>query len=65
MAKTIAEKILSNHAGRELRAGDIAICDVDFCFGQDGGGDAVGGKSERGGGCIGCGHKLFGLFGCD
>ena len=36
MAKTIAEKILSNHAGRELRAGDIAICDVDFCFGQDG-----------------------------
>ena len=36
MAKTIAEKILSNHAGRDLRAGDIAICDVDFCFGQDG-----------------------------
>ena len=36
MGKTIAEKILSNHAGRELRAGDIAICDVDFCFGQDG-----------------------------
>lgn len=36
MAKTIAEKILSNHCGREVRAGDIAICDVDFCFGQDG-----------------------------
>ena len=36
MGKTIAEKILSNHAGKELRAGDIAICDVDFCFGQDG-----------------------------
>ena len=36
MGKTIAEKILSNHAGRDLRAGDIAICDVDFCFGQDG-----------------------------
>lgn len=36
MAKTIAEKILSNHAGKDLRAGDIAICDVDFCFGQDG-----------------------------
>ncbi|MBL7069551.1 MAG: hypothetical protein ISS34_06810, partial [Candidatus Omnitrophica bacterium] len=34
--KTIAEKILSNHAGRSLEAGDIAICDVDFCFGQDG-----------------------------
>ncbi len=36
MAKTIAEKILSNHANRELKALDIAICDVDFCFGQDG-----------------------------
>lgn len=36
MGKTIAEKILSNHSGRELRAGDIAVCDVDFCFGQDG-----------------------------
>ena len=36
MSRTIAEKILSNHAGRDLRAGDIAICDVDFCFGQDG-----------------------------
>lgn len=36
MGKTIAEKILSNHAGRELKSGDIAICDVDFCFGQDG-----------------------------
>lgn len=36
MGKTIAEKILSNHAGKPLRAGDIAVCDVDFCFGQDG-----------------------------
>lgn len=36
MAKTIAEKILSDHCGKEVRAGDIAICDVDFCFGQDG-----------------------------
>jgi 3-isopropylmalate/(R)-2-methylmalate dehydratase large subunit len=36
MGKTIAEKILSNHANRDLKAGDIAICDVDFCFGQDG-----------------------------
>ena len=36
MAQTITEKILSNHAGKELKAGDIAICDVDFCFGQDG-----------------------------
>lgn len=36
MAKTIAEKILSRHAGKDLRAGDFAICHVDFCFGQDG-----------------------------
>ena len=34
--KTIAEKILSRHAGKNLGAGDIGICKVDFCFGQDG-----------------------------
>lgn len=34
--KTIAEKILSRHAKRDVRAGDIAICSVDYCFGQDG-----------------------------
>jgi len=36
MGKTIAEKILSTHAGKDLKAGDVAICNVDFCFGQDG-----------------------------
>ena len=36
MSKTIAEKILSKHAQRNLRAGDFAICKVDFAFGQDG-----------------------------
>ncbi len=36
MEKTIAEKILSNHAGKDLKAGDFAICNVDFTFGQDG-----------------------------
>ncbi len=36
IAKTVAEKILSNHAGKELKAGDFAICKVDFSFGQDG-----------------------------
>ena len=36
MGQTIAEKILSNHCGKDVSAGDIAICDVDFCFGQDG-----------------------------
>jgi len=34
--KTIAEKILSAHAGKELKSGDFAICKVDFSFGQDG-----------------------------
>ncbi len=36
MGKTIAEKILSNHSGKDLSAGDFAVCDIDFCFGQDG-----------------------------
>ncbi|MBM3246862.1 MAG: 3-isopropylmalate dehydratase large subunit [Candidatus Omnitrophica bacterium] len=36
MAQTIAEKILSRHAGRDLKAGDFAVCDIDFTFGQDG-----------------------------
>ncbi|MDD5019509.1 MAG: 3-isopropylmalate dehydratase large subunit [Candidatus Omnitrophica bacterium] len=36
MGKTIAEKILSHHAGQDLKAGDFAVCDIDFCFGQDG-----------------------------
>ncbi len=36
MLQTIAEKILSSHSGKDVKAGDIAICDVDFCFGQDG-----------------------------
>ncbi len=36
MKKTIAEKILSNHAGKDLKAGDFAICKIDFTFGQDG-----------------------------
>jgi len=36
MGKTIAEKILSHHAGQDLKAGDFAVCSIDFCFGQDG-----------------------------
>ncbi len=34
--QTLAEKILSRHAGKTLYAGDFAICKVDFAFGQDG-----------------------------
>ncbi|MBU0880971.1 MAG: 3-isopropylmalate dehydratase large subunit [Candidatus Omnitrophica bacterium] len=36
MGKTISEKILSDHSDKDLKAGDVAVCDVDFCFGQDG-----------------------------
>ena len=36
MGKTIAEKILSAHSGKDLKAGDFAICKIDFAFGQDG-----------------------------
>ncbi|MFC1674869.1 3-isopropylmalate dehydratase large subunit [Candidatus Omnitrophota bacterium] len=36
MHQTIAEKILSKHAARKLKAGDFALCKVDFAFGQDG-----------------------------
>jgi 3-isopropylmalate/(R)-2-methylmalate dehydratase large subunit len=34
--KTMAEKILSAHAGTDARAGDIVVADVDFVMGQDG-----------------------------
>jgi 3-isopropylmalate/(R)-2-methylmalate dehydratase large subunit len=36
MGKTLAEKILGEHAGREVRAGDLAIVSVDVCLTQDG-----------------------------
>lgn len=35
---TIAEKILSSRAHRPVRAGDIAVCDVDCVLGTDGSG---------------------------
>ena len=36
MPKTVAEKILSVHAQKDLHAGDFAVCRVDLTFGQDG-----------------------------
>jgi len=36
MGKTIAEKILSSHAGEDVRAGNIVVCNLDFAFAQDG-----------------------------
>jgi 3-isopropylmalate/(R)-2-methylmalate dehydratase large subunit len=36
MRMTLAEKILSEHAGKEVRAGEIAIVKVDLVYTQDG-----------------------------
>jgi len=36
MGKTIVEKIFSAHAGKEVKAGDVVVADIDFSFGQDG-----------------------------
>lgn len=35
MNRTIIEKILTAHCGKKVRAGDVAVCRVDFCFSQD------------------------------
>ncbi|MFC1538386.1 3-isopropylmalate dehydratase large subunit [Candidatus Latescibacterota bacterium] len=36
MGLTLAEKILSTHAGKEVHAGEFAIINVDVCLTQDG-----------------------------
>ena len=36
MSKTISEKILSNHSGKDAHAGDIVIADIDYAMSQDG-----------------------------
>lgn len=36
MPKTIAEKILSAHSGKNAKAGDIVIANLDYLIGQDG-----------------------------
>jgi len=36
MGKTMAEKIIGQHAGQEVRAGDIVVAKVDVCLTQDG-----------------------------
>ena len=36
MGMTLAEKILSEHAGRELKAGELVVVSVDLAYTQDG-----------------------------
>jgi 3-isopropylmalate/(R)-2-methylmalate dehydratase large subunit len=36
MGRTIAEKIFTNHCGREVRVGELVVSEVDFMMGQDG-----------------------------
>jgi len=36
MGMTLSEKILSDHAGREVRPGEIAVVSVDLVYAQDG-----------------------------
>ncbi|MGM0567785.1 MAG: 3-isopropylmalate dehydratase large subunit [Elusimicrobiota bacterium] len=36
MNQTLTEKIISNHAGKEVKAGDVVFVDVDRAFVQDG-----------------------------
>lgn len=36
MGQTIIEKILSSHSGKEVKAGDIIVANVDLVMGQDG-----------------------------
>ncbi len=33
---TIVEKIISEHCGKKVKVGDLVLCKVDLCFGQDG-----------------------------
>jgi len=48
--RTISEKILSSHCGRDVRAGEIAICRVDRVVGTDGSGPMAIDYFERMGG---------------
>ena len=36
MGRTVAEKVLSSHAGSDCRAGEIVVASVDFAMAQDG-----------------------------
>jgi len=36
MGQTIAEKVISSHCGRDVRAGELVVARVDFAIAQDG-----------------------------
>ena len=36
MGQTLVEKIISNHAGKNVKAGELVIANVDVCAVQDG-----------------------------
>ncbi len=36
LGKTITEKIISKHSGKDVSAGEIVLSNIDFVFGQDG-----------------------------
>ncbi|MGB9858111.1 MAG: 3-isopropylmalate dehydratase large subunit [Dictyoglomaceae bacterium] len=36
MGKTISEKIFSNHSGKDVKAGELVIAEIDALMGQDG-----------------------------
>ncbi|MFQ6131301.1 MAG: 3-isopropylmalate dehydratase large subunit [Armatimonadota bacterium] len=55
MGKTLAEKILSEHAGRDLRAGDFAAVEVDLAYAQD----ATGPLTVRQMAAMGLGDEVF------
>ncbi|HWP72708.1 MAG TPA: hypothetical protein VNM36_16450, partial [Gemmatimonadaceae bacterium] len=48
--QTISEKILSSRSGSAVRAGDIAVCQVDLVLGTDGSGPMAIDYFERMGG---------------
>jgi len=47
LQKTIAEKIISSHAASEVKAGDIAVVDVDVVMAQDGTGPLAVSQIEK------------------
>jgi 3-isopropylmalate/(R)-2-methylmalate dehydratase large subunit len=47
LGKTISEKIISEHAGRSLKSGDISVVDIDLVMSQDGTGPLAVSQIEK------------------